>query len=96
MDQNPHDGLTASNKSINFLSLLLWILSYPRVRKVKSLSMWTGQGQTISPLLANIYLHYGLDGFEALAKPRLRVKRTRSVLPMMPYSASTVGKTHRR
>src|SRR5215470_3334253 len=37
----------------------------------------TGQGQTISPLLANIYLHYVLDEwFEEVVKPRLRVKRT--------------------
>jgi RNA-directed DNA polymerase len=33
----------------------------------------TGQGQTISPLLANIYLHYVLDAwFENEVKPRLR------------------------
>ena len=33
----------------------------------------TGQGQTISPLLANIYLHYVLDEwFEKVVKPRLR------------------------
>jgi RNA-directed DNA polymerase len=33
----------------------------------------TGQGQTISPLLANIYLHYVLDEwFENDVKPRLR------------------------
>jgi len=33
----------------------------------------TGQGQTISPLLANIYLHYSLDQwFEEVVKPRLR------------------------
>ena len=33
----------------------------------------TGQGQTISPLLANIYLHYVLDeSFENEVKPRLR------------------------
>src|ERR1035438_7630520 len=33
----------------------------------------TGQGQTISPLLANIYLHYILDEwFEDVVKPRLR------------------------
>jgi hypothetical protein len=33
----------------------------------------TGQGQTISPLLANIYLHYILDEwFENEVKPRLR------------------------
>ena len=33
----------------------------------------TGQGQTISPLLANIYLHYVLDEwFEDEGKPRLR------------------------
>jgi RNA-directed DNA polymerase len=33
----------------------------------------TGQGQTISPLLANIYLHYVLDEwFEDVVKPRLR------------------------
>src|SRR6266705_1681036 len=33
----------------------------------------TGQGQTISLLLANIYLHYVLDeGFEREVKPRLR------------------------
>jgi RNA-directed DNA polymerase len=33
----------------------------------------TGQGQPISPLLANIYLHYVLDEwFEKVVKPRLR------------------------
>ena len=33
----------------------------------------TGQGQVISPLLANIYLHYVLDTwFEEVVKPRLR------------------------
>ena len=33
----------------------------------------TGQGQTISPLLANIYLHYALDEwFEHEVKPRLK------------------------
>jgi RNA-directed DNA polymerase len=33
----------------------------------------TGQGPTISPLLANIYLHYSLDQwFEEVVKPRLR------------------------
>jgi RNA-directed DNA polymerase len=33
----------------------------------------TGQGQTISPLLANIYLHYVLDEwFEHEVKPRLK------------------------
>ena len=33
----------------------------------------TGQGQVISPLLANIYLHYVLDEwFEEVVKPRLR------------------------
>src|ERR1700738_1635451 len=33
----------------------------------------TGQGQTISPLLANIYLHYILDEwFEEVVKPRLQ------------------------
>ena len=33
----------------------------------------TGQGQTISPLLSNIYLHYVLDEwFEKEVKPRLR------------------------
>jgi RNA-directed DNA polymerase len=32
-----------------------------------------GQGQVISPLLANIYLHYVLDEwFEGVVKPRLR------------------------
>jgi len=32
-----------------------------------------GQGQTISPLLANVYLHYVLDEwFEEVVKPRLR------------------------
>jgi len=35
----------------------------------------TGQGQTISPLLANIYLHYVLDEwFEKEVKPRLKGK----------------------
>ena len=33
----------------------------------------TGQGQTISPLLANIYLHYSFDQwYEDVVKPRLR------------------------
>lgn len=33
----------------------------------------TGQGQVISPLLANVYLHYVLDEwFETVVKPRLR------------------------
>jgi len=33
----------------------------------------TGQGQVVSPLLANIYLHYVLDEwFEHEVKPRLR------------------------
>ena len=33
----------------------------------------TGQGQVISPLLANIYLHYVLDEwFEREVKPRLK------------------------
>ena len=33
----------------------------------------TGQGQPISPLLANIYLHYVLDEwFEEVVKPRLQ------------------------
>lgn len=33
----------------------------------------TGQGQVISPLLANVYLHYVLDAwFEEVVKPRLR------------------------
>jgi RNA-directed DNA polymerase len=33
----------------------------------------TGQGQTISPLLANIYLHYVLDEwFEEVVKPRIQ------------------------
>jgi len=33
----------------------------------------TGQGQTISPLLANIYLHHVLDEwFEEVVKPRRR------------------------
>src|SRR5881296_1640327 len=33
----------------------------------------TGQGQVVSPLLANIYLHYVLDQwFEEVVKPRLR------------------------
>ena len=35
----------------------------------------TGQGQIISPLLANVYLHFVLDEwFEREVKPRLRGK----------------------
>jgi RNA-directed DNA polymerase len=35
----------------------------------------TGQGQTISPLLANVYLHHALDEwFEKVVKPRLKGK----------------------
>lgn len=38
-------------------------------------STGTGQGQVISPLLANVYLHYVLDEwFEEVVKPRLRGK----------------------
>ena len=37
----------------------------------------TGQGQIISPLLANIFLHYVLDEwFEKEVKPRLKGRRT--------------------
>ena len=33
----------------------------------------TGQGQVVSPLLANIYLHHVLDvWFEAQVKPRVK------------------------
>ena len=33
----------------------------------------TGQGQVISPLLANVYLHYVLDEwFQDVVKPRLK------------------------
>jgi RNA-directed DNA polymerase len=33
----------------------------------------TGQGQVVSPLLANIYLHYVLDEwFKTVVKPRLK------------------------
>jgi group II intron reverse transcriptase/maturase len=39
----------------------------------------TGQGQTISPFLANVYLHYVLDEwFEDVAKPRLTRLRSKS------------------
>ena len=44
----------------------------------------TGQGQIISPLLANIYLHHVLDvWFEEEVKPRLKGKRSRSAMPTM-------------
>jgi retron-type reverse transcriptase len=58
----------------------------------------TGQGQTISPLLANIYLHYVLDEwFEEVVKPRLRGDaRTRSDSQMMPYCASNTVRTRKR
>ena len=46
----------------------------------------TGQGQVISPLLANIYLHYVLDEwFETVVKPRLKGRSTPFVLPMTSF-----------
>ena len=46
----------------------------------------TGQGQTISPLLANVYLHYVLDEwFEAKYEAPLAGRQhTRYASPMMP------------
>ncbi len=44
----------------------------------------TGQGQIISPLLANIYLHHVLDRwFEDEVKPRLKGIAAKSATPMM-------------
>jgi group II intron reverse transcriptase/maturase len=57
----------------------------------------TGQGQTISPLLANVYLHHVLDEwFEQVVKPGFGVKPTRSGLPMMPSSAFNIERMPRR
>jgi group II intron reverse transcriptase/maturase len=50
----------------------------------------TGQGQVISPLLANIYLHHVLDvWFEEEVKPRLRGQAMKSAMPMMGCCASS-------
>ena len=57
----------------------------------------TGQGQPISPLLANIFLHYILDEwFENEVKPRKKGEATRSALPMMPSCASSTRRTQKR
>ena len=54
----------------------------------------TGQGQVISPLLANIYLHYVLDEwFEHEVKPHLRGKAAESGTPMTSFSAFSTART---
>ena len=50
----------------------------------------TGQGQVISPLLANIYLHYVLDEWFGRMKPRLRGS-LRFVLLMISFFAFSTG-----
>lgn len=62
----------------SFLSLIKqWLKARvvePNGRKVKSVS-GTPQGGVISPVLANIYLHYALDlWFEKVIKPKLQGK----------------------
>ena len=57
----------------------------------------TGQGQGISPLLANIYLHYVLhEWFETVVKPRLKGEAYEVCLPMISFSASSIGRTPRK
>jgi retron-type reverse transcriptase len=54
----------------------------------------TGQGQPISPLLANIYLHHVLDvWFEEVVKPRLKGEAYETRLLMMPSCVSSTGRT---
>ena len=57
----------------------------------------TGQGQVISPLLANIYLHHVLDEwFEDEVKPRLKGQgATKFVTPMMRYCAFSTARMRR-
>jgi retron-type reverse transcriptase len=53
----------------------------------------TGQGQVISPLLANIYLHYVLDEwFEQVVKPRLR-GAAYEIRYADSFSAFSIGRT---
>ena len=54
----------------------------------------TGQGQVISPLLANIYLHHVLDEwFEEEVKPRLRGQAAEIGTPMTSSSTFRTERT---
>src|SRR5262249_35010545 len=55
----------------------------------------TAQGAVLSPLLGNVYLHYGLDlWFETEVKPRLQGKAT-LIRMALPASQAAVAKRAR-